>query len=576
MSFWRTAQFKVQETRVLEHRAVSNSSKPSNIALYLTAVAEKAPSRLAVAFPHGHDAAGRVVYHHMTFQQLDEESDLYAHGLTKIGIGRGCRTLLMVRPGIEFLALTFALFKMGAVVILIDPGMGKKNLLHCIREVEPQAIIAIPLVHALKALYRAHFRHVKHAVTFGRRWFWGGATLDQVREKIWSEFPMANVNSEDPAAILFTTGSTGIPKGVLYPHGTFAAQIRSIQSDFRIKEDEVGLAAFPPFALFCVAMGTACVLPYMDPTKPAEVDAIEVIRPIQDFSVTYSFGSPAFWNRVSRYCVEHHIELPSVKKIIMAGAPVPAELLRRLKEILPEDGDSHTPYGATEALPVTSVSGSEILDQTVHLTNQGAGICVGRSLPGVTLKIIVISDEAVLEWSEALVLPPGEIGEIVVKGDVVTREYYKREDETVLAKIRDGNSVWHRMGDVGYLDEKERVWFCGRKSHRVIEAKKTFFTIQCEAIFNQHENVFRSALVGIGPRTRQRPIIIIEPKLGRLPANSQATKRFARELSDLGSQNELTRDIRDVLFHPAFPVDFRHNAKILREKLAMWAENRIQ
>ena len=550
--------------------------KSSNIASYLTAVAEKAPSRTALLYPLGYGVAGRVAYRAVTFQQLNEESDRYAHGLAKIGIGRGCRVLLMVPPGIEFLALTFAVFKIGAVLILIDPGMGKRNLLHCIGEVEPEALIAVPLVHALKKIYGKPFKPVKVAVTAGRRWFWSGPTLGHICEKVWSEFPLAPVSSEDPAAILFTTGSTGIPKGVLYLHGMLDAQIRSIQSHFQIKEDDVGLPAFPPFALFCVAMGTTCVLPSMDSTKPAEVDPRDIIRPIEDYRITYSFGSPAFWNRVSYYCVERGIHLPLVKKIMLAGAPVPGIVLSRLKEILPADADSHTPYGATEALPVTSISGSEILAETLHLSNQGAGICVGRPLPGIELKIIRISDEVIPAWDEALVLPPREIGEIVAKGPVVTREYFRREDQTVLAKIRDGDSVWHRMGDVGYLDENGRLWFCARKNHRVITAKKIMFTMPCEAIFNRHPDVFRSALVGLGPRTNRRPVIIIEPNTGRMPAGSEAARRFAQELLDLGSQNELTRDIKDVLFHPSFPVDFRHNAKIIREQLALWAEGRVR
>ena len=565
----------MQQKTVFENSPVSDALKSSNTARYLTTIAEKAPARPAVLYPRGRDAAGRTLYHAMTFRQLEDESDRYAHGLRRIGIGRGCRVLLMVPPGIEFLALTFAIFKIGAVLILIDPGMGKNNLLHCIGDVKPEALIAVPLAHALKALCRRHFREVKHAVTVGRRWFWGGPTLDQIREKASGRFPLAPVSSVDPAAILFTTGSTGIPKGVLYLHGMLGAQIKSIQSHFQITEDDVGLPAFPPFALFCIAMGTTCVLPDMDPTKPAEVDAREIIRPIQDYRVTYSFGSPALWNRVSEYCVEHHVQLPSLKKIMLAGAPVPGEVLRRLKAILPVDADSHTPYGATEVLPVASISGSEILAETLALSNQGAGICVGRALPGVALKIIRISDEVVPDWEETLVLPPKEIGEIVVKGSVVTREYYKRKDQTALAKIRDGDCAWHRMGDVGYLDEKERLWFCGRKSHRVITAKKTMFTVPCEAIFNQHPDVFRSALVGIGPRTNQRPVIVIEPKRGRMPARGDGAKRFTQELLELGRQCELTRDIKDVLFHASFPVDFRHNAKIIRERLTLWAERRV-
>lgn len=547
----------------------------SNIASYLTAAAERAPARVAVLYPRG-GKAGRVVYRSMTFQQLDEESDRYAHGLARIGIGRGCRVLMMVPPGIEFLALTFALFKAGAVVILIDPGMGRSNLLHCIAEVEPEALIAVPLVHALRKVYGKPFKHVKVAVTAGRRWFWSGPTLAHVREKVWNRFPLEPVGGSDPAAILFTTGSTGIPKGVLYLHELFDAQIRSIRSHFQITEDDVGMPAFPPFALFCVAMGTTCVLPYMDPTRPAEVDCAEIVRPIGEYRVTYSFGSPAFWNRVGNYCGERGIRLPSVKKIMLAGAPVSGAILQRLREILPAGADSYTPYGATEALPVASISGSEILSETIRLSNQGEGICVGRPLPGITVRIIRIRDEAIPAWDEALVLPPQEIGEIVVQGPVVTREYYKREDQTALAKIRDRDSIWHRMGDAGYLDVSGRLWFCGRKNHRVITAKKILFTVPCEAIFNQHPEVFRSALVGIGPRTNQRPVIVIEPKSGRMPARGEAAGRFAQELLDLGARKELTRDIKEVLFHPAFPVDFRHNAKIIREKLALWVEGRIR
>jgi len=547
-----------------------------NIASYLTAVAEKAPSRIAVAFPQGYGPTGRVTYRQMTFKELEEESDRYAHGLSKIGIGHGCRVLLMVPPGVEFLALTFALLKIGAVLILMDPGMGKGNLLQCIEEVEAEALVAVSRAHALRVLYRKPFKQVRYAVTVGRRWFWGGSTLERIREKIWRRFPAADIGGGDPAAIIFTTGSTGVPKGVVYLHDMFDAQIESIQSHFHISEDEVGMPAFPPFALFCVAMGTTCVFPYMDPTKAAEVDPKVVLQPVQDYEVSYSFGSPAFWNRVSQYCADHHVRLTSVKKILLAGAPVSGAVLGRLKEILPVGSDSYTPYGATEALPVTSISGSEILAETVHLSNQGAGICVGRTLPGVSLKIIRITDDAIPEWSEDLALPQGEIGEIVVKGAVVTRQYYKREKQTALAKIREGSQVWHRMGDVGSLDAKGRLWFCGRKGHRVVTSEQTLFTIPCESIFNQHPDVARSALIGIGPRTNQRPVIVIEPKSGKMPDPARAMERFVQELLELGSRNELTKDIKDVLFHPAFPVDFRHNSKIIREQLAAWAGGRIR
>lgn len=512
----------------------------------------------------------------MSFGALNEESDRYAHGLAKLGIGRGCRVLLMVPPGTEFLALAFALFKIGAVMILIDPGMGKQNLLQCIRGVDPEAIIAVPLAHVLRRLYRSHFKSLRYKVTHGRRWFWGGATLDQVRERVWRSFPIADIGGSDPAAIVFTTGSTGVPKGVVYGHAMFEAQIESIKSHFRIGEEEVVLAAFAPFALFSIAMGATCVLPFMDPTKPAQVDPQEVIRSIQLHHVTYSFGSPAFWDRVSEYCVKHEVRLPNIKKVLMAGAPVSESVLRRVREILPLEADAHTPYGATEALPVTSISAAEILRETVELTRLGAGICVGNALPGIELKIIRIIDEAIPEWDEGLILPQGEIGEIAVQGAIVSSEYYARGDQTALAKIRSGSSFWHRMGDVGYLDKESRLWFCGRKSHRVITGEKTLFSVQCEAIFNCHPDVSRSALVGVGPRASQRPVIVIEPRPGKMPSRARDRERFIQEILDLGRRNLLSREICDVLFHPAFPVDYRHNAKILREKLAVWAEKKIR
>lgn len=553
-----------------------NGPHQGNIASRLARVAREAPARAAVRIPEGRASSGQVGYRALTFRQLDEESDRYAQGLARLGIGRGTRVLLMVPPGAEFLAVAFALFKIAAVVILIDPGIGKNNLLQCIREVEPEGLIAVSLVHALRQVHRHSFRYLKYAVTVGRRWFWHGPTLAQIRERHWSEFPTVETTGDDPAAIVFTTGSTGVPKGVLYRHGMLAAQVDFIKEHFGIGEEEVGLAAFAPFALFSIAMGTTCLLPNMDPTRPAQVDSSAVIRSIQDHHVTYSFGSPAFWDRVSHYAAEHRIELPTLKKVMMAGAPVAERILRRLSIVLPHGAETYTPYGATEALPVTSITGREILGETAEFTRVGAGICVGPPLPGIALKIIRITDDVIAEWDEALVLPPAEIGEIVVHGPVVATEYYGREKETARAKIRQGDILWHRMGDVGYLDEKRRLWFCGRKSHRVITARGTLFPVQCEAIFNCHPDVLRSALVGVGPRTRQRPVLIIEPHPGKMPARARARGKFIRELLDLGGKNPLTREITDVLFHPGFPVDFRHNAKILREKLALWAEGRIR
>jgi acyl-CoA synthetase (AMP-forming)/AMP-acid ligase II len=170
-------------------------------------------------------------------------------------------------------------------------------------------------------------------------------------------------------------------------------------------------------------------------------------------------------------------------------------------------------------------------------------------------------------------MPDGEIGEIAVRGDQVTRGYFERPKDDALAKIGDGDTFWHRMGDLGWMDKKGRIWFCGRKNHRVVTEKKPMFSIPCEAIFNNHPRVFRSALVGVGPKGRQRPVICIELE----PDDSGKDKKnLKKELLALAKSYPITEDIDTILFKRAFPVDIRHNSKIFREQLAVWAEKRTE
>jgi len=555
-------------TLMASHPAAATEPTLLNIAAHLPLLAERRPDQPAVIHPK----AGT----HLTFRQLNEECDRYARGLSRLGFGPGTRTLLMVKPGGRFFSLTFALFKLGAVPVLIDPGMGKANLLGCIEEAEPEAFIAVPAAHAARVFFPRAFRSVKMAVTVGRRWFWGGPTLARIREALWREFPCAPTRANDTAAILFTSGSTGAPKGVVYEHGMFAAQVRELRDFYGIQEGEVDLAAFPLFALFSVAMGVTVVIPDLDPTRPAQVDPAKFIAAIQQYSVSQSFGSPAIWDRVGRYCVDRNLTLPSLRRVLMAGAPVSPTVLERVHHILPDSADAHTPYGATEALPVASITAREVLRETAALTRAGQGTCVGRPFPGISLRVIRITDEVIPAWDDRLVLPRGEIGELVVKGPVVTREYFRRERDTALAKIKDGDAWWHRMGDVGYLDKQGRVWYCGRIADRVQTASGTLFSDHCEAIFNQHPDVFRSALVGIGPAGHQRPVIVIEPHPGKFPATADEVTRFRDELLQLGTAYPVTAGITTVLFHRAFPVDVRHNVKIARDKLALWAAEQVR
>ena len=550
----------------------TNSSAIVNVATHLRRMARIQPHKRAVVAPVSRDRHGRVAYTHLTFQQLDRESDFLAYGLEKAGIIRGTRTILMVKPGIEFFALTFAIFKTGAIPVVVDPGMGVRRMVTCFKETKPSAFIGIPAAHLLRSLYPTFFKTVKICITVGRRWFWGGSTLQQIRTPSETPYPLADTRQDETAAILFTTGSTGPAKGVVYTHGIFAAQIDSIKTEYGITIDEIDLPTFPLFALFDPALGMTAVIPDMDPTQPAKVNPENIIEAITDHGVTNMFASPALLNRVGRYGKENGVRLPSLKRVISAGAPVHASNMAQFSNLLCDEAEIHSGYGATEAMPVASIGSREILSETGALSDQGAGVCVGLPVNGISMRIIPISDDAITDWSTVRVIDNGAVGEIAVKGANVTRSYHNRPKADALAKIKDTSGIWHRMGDLGRIDDRGRLWFYGRKNQRVITANGTLYTIACEAIFNNHPRVFRSALVGVGDIPDQKPVICIE--LSPEDAGGDIST-LTRELLQCAKSCEFTQSIDTVLYPDRFPVDIRHNSKIFREKLALWAEKQL-
>ncbi len=545
--------------------AVNQPAARLNIADRLAQMAARYPDKPAVIVAQKR----RSRFVATTFRDLADNVDRLAAGLAAAGIRDGVRTILMVKPGADFFALTFALFKTEAVPVLIDPGMGRRSLVRCLAEIEAEAFIGIPIAHVARKLFRGAFRSIRIAVTVGRRWLWGGLRLAHLRSERSDAYAGSATGADDLAAILFTSGSTGPAKGACYTHGIFNAQVDYLQSHYGFSADDVDVATFPLFALFDAALGVTAVIPDMDASRPARADPAKIVAAIRESGATHMFGSPALLNNLARFAIANGGRLDSLRRVITAGAPVAPRMLEKLRQVLADEADIFTPYGATEALPVASIESREILQETAARTAEGAGICVGRPLDGMDVRIIAIDDGPIPEWSSSLCLPAGQIGEIVVNGPVVTREYFRRPAATTAAKIRDGDAIWHRMGDVGYLDDRGRLWFCGRKAHRVVTERGTLFTIPCEAVFNRHPRVRRTALVGVGDAGRQQPVLCVEPE--ERP-DARQRQQLTRELQDLGRSAENTRSIETILFHRSFPVDVRHNAKINREALAGWAE----
>lgn len=519
------------------------------------------PATAALKIPRGTTAGGAIDYLSLSFAELDAEVAAWAAQLTAAGVRRGDRTLVMVRPGLPLIAAAFALFRIGAVPVIIDPGMGRKSFLVCVERSQPRALLGIPTARLISHVFRRQFRSVKIRVAASSSLT---ARLTAPGATVAAGAPgSATVASAatDLAAVLFTSGSTGAPKGVCYEHGMFDAQVRMIRDAYAIQPGEIDLPLLPIFALFNPALGMTTIVPELDPRRPAEIDPARIVQAIRQEKVTTSFGSPTLWRKLGDHCIQNKITLPTLRRVLCAGAPVPAALWKNSPAFLPS-GQLHSPYGATEALPVASVSAREIDLASVR------GACVGRPLPGMTVRIIALSDEPIASIADAPGLPRGEIGEIVVRGPVVTKLYDGLPQATAAAKIPDpAGGLWHRMGDCGYLDDEGRLWFCGRKVERVDTGPRVLYTEPCEQVFRAHPKVPRCALIGLGERGTQRPALVVEAEV----PESRDARNFARELRALALEHEHTLPIKTFYFNPEFPVDVRHNAKIHRLTLAQWA-----
>jgi acyl-CoA synthetase (AMP-forming)/AMP-acid ligase II len=550
----------------------------SGVATRLRAHAEDFPDKPAVVGPD------RTV---LTFRELDAISDGFAAGFLRAGIGKGTKTVLMLRPGPELFTVLFGLLKVGAVPVVVDPGMGVRRMLHCYRAASAEAFVGVPVAHAVRVLNRlslpgawtfgrrtanrSAFQGVRTTVTAGRRWFWGGHTLRSLLSRA-SALPAVRIEPDDLLMIGFTTGSTGPAKGVESTHGALDAMVRQVAATHDQSADDVGLVTSPMFGVLHLLVGSTCVLAPVDPTRVADADPATIADLVDKYRVTTMFASPALLDPLSRYLGRTGRRLPTLRCLVSGGAPVSERIVAALHGA---GLRVQATYGATEALPISSIDAATVLNEAGQRSRAGAGTCVGEPVDGIEVRIVRITDEPMPTWSDSLLARPGSVGEITIAGPTVSRRYHGSPAANAAAanaaaanaatKIADGDRIWHRTGDLGWLDDTGRIWFCGRKSQRV----GTLHTVQCEGVLNAHPDVYRTALVNADGQ----PVVCVEPRAG-VPATEHP--RIERELRSLAEGHPVTKQLRTFLFHPAFPVDIRHNAKINREYLARWASARLR
>jgi acyl-CoA synthetase (AMP-forming)/AMP-acid ligase II len=536
-----------------------------NVADQITDKAIELPYKRAVVMGRKSLFSLHYYYEHYTFIDLEKRINQFSHRFITSGVKRGDKVLVFVKPSVDFCAYTFSLFKIGAIPVLIDPGMGLKNVLSSIESIDARVLLGIPAAHAVARIFKKKFKSIEIFLCTSEFSVFSKSMTRKIDSEI-SLFDAVDMNSEDTAAILFTSGGTGVPKGVVYTHNIFIEQTSLLKTAFGLTSDDIDIPGFPLFALFTLSMGMTSIIPDMNPSKPGKSDPKKLLKNIMDHGATFVAGSPAIWKKLADHCLEHRITLPSIKYLVMFGAPIPVELHHKFKKILPS-GTTYTPYGATECLPVCNISGRAILNNHADNILSGNGTCIGQPLSEVNVEIIEFV-EGIVDSTNFKVLETGEIGEIVVQSKVATRSYYNLPVKTEHGKIELNDAFYHRMGDMGYFDEQGNIWFCGRASHFFKIGSKKFFPILFETVINQHSLIEKSALI----KNTNKAKFVIQRIDKKTTMSDQEKSAFDQELKEIVNDSQFKNFKFDYYLHKELPVDVRHNIKIDRIALTLWAQ----
>jgi acyl-CoA synthetase (AMP-forming)/AMP-acid ligase II len=542
---------------------------PHNLSERLRAWATLTPDAVAVRFPRGTRAGAGWV--ERTWREVDQGADRVAAGLRAAGFQPGERAALLLRPGPDFHALIFGLFRAGVVPVFVDPGMRPAMALACVGRIAPTGLIGSTLAHVVSFLARAPFASVRRRVTQGVRLGWGGGSLDAwLAAPAPAPEPCAAVRPEDDAVLVFTSGSTGAPKAVSLTHACMAERVDQIQSILGLEPGTIASETLLVYTILELCMGVSVVIPPMDLAKPATVDPAAVIETIAAFQPSLASASPVVWQRLARHAEVRGAAFPSLRQLLTTAAPIPVDLHERLRRVVGAEVELFTPYGATEAMPIALIGSAEILADTAAGTARGDGVCVGRTAPGLDVRLLRVTDAPLPTWTDDLLAPDGEIGEIAVAGPGVSAAYRDGERGNQHAKIPlpDGRTL-HRMGDLGWRDARGRLWFCGRMSHRLQTAHGLVPNAPIEAVAAAHPDVYRAALIGLGPVGAERPILLVEMEPGR--AFTADTEAALRRLLDA---TRWAGVVASIEAHAGFPTDTRHNSKIRNEDLKAEAERR--
>jgi acyl-CoA synthetase (AMP-forming)/AMP-acid ligase II len=532
----------------------------TNVIGYLDHWAATTPDRPAVVFPRHARADGRIDDETLTFAELSRRVDRLAAALAARGLQPGDRVVVMIPMSLELYTLLLALLKQAVIIVFIDPWVGLAQVKRCIALTEPKAFAGTPAIQLLGRL-SGTLSPIPMRLTARGPALPTEIRLERLLDEDHPPVPTRTVQPDTTALITFTTGSTGVPKGANRTHGFLLAQHRALAREMGLRAGEADLTTLPIFVLNNLAAGVTSILPRMTSSKPSEVDPAVIVRQIETHGITTAVGSPAFWKPIADYCLANGRKLDTLRTLFTGGGPVPPGLLETLQPLMP-NGEAFIGYGSTEAEPVALISAAEVVGETAELTRTGHGNCVGTPAEGIRLRVLPIVEGPVTppaDGLDAMALPAGEIGELVVSGDHVGKDYYRNPAAVRENKIVDADgTVWHRLGDVGYLDPRGRIWLVGRVNNLVRRGARTLYPIPVEAIAQQLPFVAQAALVDHAGTVT----LAIMPTAW---AEAHRRREWEEQLQEALTLHGMT--VERIRFLRKLPVDPRHNVKIDYAKL---------
>ena len=489
----------------------------------------------------------------VSFRELEAASARIAHQLTVRDITAGDSVLILHGMSAELYAFLIALFRIGAQAMIVDPSAGSEFVKRCLAENPPKAFFGSMKAMLLKFRIPALWR-IGLSIYTGP---WPGALRVSLSNNGPALASIAAVAESSPALITFTSGSTGAPKGAVRTHGFLLAQHHALQQSLHHCAGAMDLTTLPVFVLANLASGITSVLPDADMRRPGHIAPRPVLRQLERLPIATMASSPAFVARLSAECRRSGRRIARLQHVFMGGAPVFPEDLRQAREAFPQ-AEIVAVYGSTEAEPMAEIALSAMSDDDMNSMSQGRGLLVGLPVASISLRILraqwgVPIAPLGADHFNALCLDAEEIGEIVVSGDHVLQGYLDGKGDAE-SKFRVDATVWHRTGDLGWLDRKGRLWLMGRASAAIEDERGVAYPFGVECAARQIPGISRAAIVVLDGKR----ILAIE-------TDSRDSISALRESMAWANLHEV-RALRVI------PMDKRHNAKIdyvaLRRMLA--------